>query len=175
MHSTTNLHSRVHRLLVLPGPFPFDFHGGVRFLPEVCLYEVVSSVWVLGVLVFLSFTLSTLDSSVVMSDARISVYSCVRRMSKALSKARSFGPNSFVRAGSCLTPRMRRSLIKLSLRFIKPQCSERRIRAVQYWSILSPGSCSLLFKRYHSYVSLRCGRQRDSNLTRTSSILSALP
>ena len=132
MHSTTNLHSRVHTLLVLPEPFPFDFHGGVCFLPEVCLNEVVSSVWVLAVLVFLSFTLFTLDSSVVMSDARISVNSCVRRMSKALSKARSFCSNSFFRTGSFLTPRMRQSLIKLSLRFIKPQCSERHISAVQY-------------------------------------------
>ena len=26
-----NLHSRVHTLLVLPEPFPFDFHGRVRF------------------------------------------------------------------------------------------------------------------------------------------------
>ena len=43
-----------------------------------CL-SFVSPVWVLGVFVFLRSTLFTLSASVVMSDARISVKSCVCR------------------------------------------------------------------------------------------------
>ena len=58
------------------------------FFPMVCIRGFLSSVRLLGNLVFLSFTRLTLASSVEISDARILVSSAVCKRSKALSKVR---------------------------------------------------------------------------------------
>ena len=118
-----NLHSRLltrGALLLLRAPFSLSLNGGICFFPVVCIWDLLSSVRLLGDLVFLSLTRSTLASPVEISDARISVSSAVCKMSKALSKVRSFCSSSFLRARSFLTPRMKRSLMRLSPRDAKP-------------------------------------------------------
>ena len=148
-----NLHSLLLTgvaLILQRAPFALGLNGGICCFTMVCIGDLLFSVRLLGDLVFLGFTRLTLASSVEISDARISASSAVRKMSKALSKVRSFCSSSFLRTRSFLIPRMRRSLIRLSQRVAKPQYSERRMSAVQYWSILSPGSCYLLLNRYRA-------------------------
>ena len=69
-----NLHSRLLAGVVpflQRAPFTLGLNGGICFFPMVCIWDFLSSVRLLGDLVFLSSTRLTLATSVEISDARI--------------------------------------------------------------------------------------------------------